>query len=94
MRRGQYCLAPWGPQVAWSTRLTHNGWFDKARGVARHIWARFGALREFASRRGPLVRLYSLSTGQAIPNEKKFFYQQVLKLGANEASAQGLQNAL
>jgi hypothetical protein len=32
--------------------------------------------------------------GQAIPNEKKTFYQQVLKLGANEASAQGLQNAL
>jgi hypothetical protein len=25
---------------------------------------------------------------------KKTFYQQVLKLGANEASAQGLQNAL
>jgi hypothetical protein len=24
---------------------------------------------------------------------KKTFYQQVLKLGANEASAQGLQNA-
>ena len=25
---------------------------------------------------------------------KKHFYQQVLKLGANDASAQGLQNAL
>jgi hypothetical protein len=33
-------------------------------------------------------------TGQAIPNEKKNFYQQVLKLGTNEASAQGLQNVL
>ena len=32
--------------------------------------------------------------GQAIPHEKKPFYRQVLKLGANEASAQGLQNAL
>jgi hypothetical protein len=32
--------------------------------------------------------------GQAIPNKKKTFYRQVLKLGANEASAQGLQNAL
>ena len=32
--------------------------------------------------------------GQAIPNEKKTFYRQVLKLGANEASAQGLQNVL
>jgi hypothetical protein len=32
-------------------------------------------------------------TGQAIPNEKTF-YQQVLKLGANEASAKMLQNAL
>jgi hypothetical protein len=30
-----------------------------------------------------------------IPHEKKkTFYQQVLKLGANEASAQGLQNVL
>ena len=26
--------------------------------------------------------------------KQKTFYQQVLKLGANEASAQGLQNAL
>ena len=33
-------------------------------------------------------------TGQAIPTKKKTFYRQVLKLGANEASAQGLQNAL
>jgi hypothetical protein len=34
-------------------------------------------------------------TGQAIPNEKKkTFYQQVLKLGANEASAQELQNTI
>jgi hypothetical protein len=33
--------------------------------------------------------------GQAILNEKKkTFYRQVLNLGANEASAQGLQNAL
>jgi hypothetical protein len=33
--------------------------------------------------------------GQAIPTDKKkTFYRQVLKLGANEASAQGLQNAL
>jgi hypothetical protein len=32
--------------------------------------------------------------GQAISNKKKTFYRQVLKLGANEASAQGLQNAL
>jgi hypothetical protein len=33
--------------------------------------------------------------GQAIPNKKKkTFYRQVLKLGANEASAQGLRNAL
>jgi hypothetical protein len=32
--------------------------------------------------------------GQAIPNEKKTFYRQVLKLGANEASAQGLQNSI
>jgi hypothetical protein len=32
---------------------------------------------------------------QAIPNEnKKTFYRQVLKLGENEASAQGLQNAV
>jgi hypothetical protein len=31
--------------------------------------------------------------GQAIPKKKKTFYRQVLKLGANEASAQGLQNA-
>jgi hypothetical protein len=31
--------------------------------------------------------------GQAIPH-KKTIYQQVLKLDANEASAQGLQNAL
>ena len=33
-------------------------------------------------------------TGQPIPHDKKTFYQQVLKLHANEASAQGLQNAL
>ena len=33
--------------------------------------------------------------GQAIPTDKKkTFYRQALKLGANEASAQGLQNAL
>ena len=32
--------------------------------------------------------------GQAIPNGTKKNYQQVLELGANEASAQGLQNAL
>jgi hypothetical protein len=33
--------------------------------------------------------------GQAIPiDKKKTFYQPVLKLGANEASAQGLQNAV
>jgi hypothetical protein len=32
--------------------------------------------------------------GQAIPHEKKYIYQQVLKLGANEASAQKLHNAL
>jgi hypothetical protein len=33
--------------------------------------------------------------GQAIPTDKKkTFYRQVLKLGANEASGQGLQNAL
>jgi hypothetical protein len=32
--------------------------------------------------------------GQDIPTEKKTFYRQVLKLGANEASAQELQNAL
>jgi hypothetical protein len=30
--------------------------------------------------------------GQCTPHNKK--YQQVLKLGANEASAQGLQNAI
>ena len=29
-----------------------------------------------------------------VPTDKKHFYQQVLKLGANDASAQGLQNAL
>jgi hypothetical protein len=29
-----------------------------------------------------------------IRKEKKTIYQQVLKLGANEASAQGLQNPL
>ena len=28
------------------------------------------------------------------PMRKKTFYQQVLKLGANEVSAQGLQNAV
>ena len=35
--------------------------------------------------------------GQAIPivkKKKKTFYQPVLKLSANEASAQGLQNAV
>jgi hypothetical protein len=30
----------------------------------------------------------------ALPIIKKTIYQQVLKLGANEASAQGLQNAI
>ena len=38
---------------------------------------------------------YTYCMGQAIPNKKKkTFYRQVLKLGANEASAQGLRNAL
>jgi hypothetical protein len=37
---------------------------------------------------------WSYCMGQAIPHVKKNFYQQVLKLGANEASAQELQNAL
>ena len=32
--------------------------------------------------------------GQAIPNEKKTFYQQVLKLGSNEASAKGMAKGL
>jgi hypothetical protein len=33
-------------------------------------------------------------TGQVIPHEnEQTIYQQVLKLGANEASAQGIQNA-
>jgi hypothetical protein len=33
--------------------------------------------------------------GQAMPHEKTIYrYQQILKLGANEASAQGLRNAL
>jgi hypothetical protein len=32
--------------------------------------------------------------GQVIPHEKKTIYHQVLKLGANEASAQRLQNAV
>jgi hypothetical protein len=38
---------------------------------------------------------YSATVGVgALPIIKKTIYQQVLKLGANEASAQGLQNAL
>ena len=32
--------------------------------------------------------------GQGIPNEKKTFYRQVLKLDANEASDYGPQNAV
>jgi hypothetical protein len=39
------------------------------------------------------LNIYAYCMGQAIPHEKKkTFHRHVLKLRANEASAQGLQN--